>query len=171
LITGKGFRVLVDQSLADAADMTRELDRRTGTKPRDITAVFVTHKHGDHFAGITHFPDIKWLAAPAVAKILNKSGKLPRLIEDTANQLFNVVKVIHTPGHTNTHHGLQFDCGGLSIVIAGDSVATRDFFRERRSYFNAVDFELSARTMDKLDSIADIIVPGDDNYFLADSVV
>lgn len=171
LITGEGFRLLVDPSLADTADMARELDRRTGTKPRDITAVFVTHNHGDHFAGITHFPDSKWLAVPAVAEILNKSGKLPRLVEGVADQLFNAVKVIHTPGHTNTHHGLHFGCGGLSIVIAGDSVATQDFFRERRGYFNAVDFELSARTMDKLAAMADIIVPGHDNYFLADCVV
>ena len=171
LITGEGFRLLVDPSLADAADMSRELDRRTGTKPRDITAVFVTHKHGDHFAGIAHFPDAKWLAAPAVAEILNKSGKLPRLVEGAADRLFDAVEVIHTPGHTNAHHGLHFNCVGLSIVIAGDSVATRDFFRERRGYFNAVDFELSARTMDNLAAIADIIVPGHDNYFLADCVV
>lgn len=57
---------------------------------------------------------------------------------------------------------------GLSIVVAGDSVATRDFFRERRGYFNAVDFELSAQTMNKLAAMADIIVPGHDNYFLVD---
>jgi glyoxylase-like metal-dependent hydrolase (beta-lactamase superfamily II) len=171
LITGEGFRILVDPSLADASDMIKELDRRTGTKPIDITAVFVTHEHGDHFAGINHFLDSKWLAAPAVAEILNKSGKLPRLVEGVTGKLFNAVNVIHTPGHTNTHHGLHFDCGGLSIVIAGDSVATRDFFRERRGYFNAVDFELSARTMDKLAAMANIIVPGHDNYFLADCVV
>ena len=171
LITGEGFRILVDPSLVDADDMAKELDRRTGTKPRDITAVFVTHEHGDHFAGITHFPDSKWLAAPAVAEVLNKSGKLPRLVEGVTGKLFNTVEVIHTPGHTNTHHSLHFDCGGLSIVIAGDSVATRDFFCERRGYFNAVDFELSARTMDKLAAMADIIVPGHDNYFLADCVV
>jgi N-acyl homoserine lactone hydrolase len=171
LITGEGFRVLVDPSLADASDMVRELDRRSGTKPHEVTAVFITHKHGDHFAGITHFPDSKWLAAPAVAEILNKSGKLPRLVEGVTSQLFNAVEVIHTPGHTKTHHGLHFDCGGLSIVIAGDSVPTRDFFRERRGYFNAVDFELSAQTMDRLAAMADIIVPGHDNYFLADCVV
>jgi N-acyl homoserine lactone hydrolase len=151
--------------------MVRELDRRTGTKPHDITAVFVTHEHGDHLAGITHFPDSKWLAAPAVADILNKSGKLPRSVESVTSQLFNAIEVIHTPGHTKTHHGLHFDCGGLSIVIAGDSVATQDFFRERRGYFNAVDFELSARTMDKVAAMADIIVPGHDNYFMADCVV
>jgi len=33
-------------------------------------------------------------------------------------------------------------------------------------YFNTVDFDLSARTMDKIATIADIVVPGHDNYFL-----
>jgi glyoxylase-like metal-dependent hydrolase (beta-lactamase superfamily II) len=168
LVSGEGFRLLVDPSLADEAGMAEELDRRSGVKPRDITAVFVTHEHGDHWAGIAHFLDAKWLAAPAVAEILNKSGKLPRSFEDAPARLFDAIEVISTPGHTSTHHSLHFDCEGLSVVAAGDAVATRDFFRERRGYFNAVDFELSARTMDKLAALADIIVPGHDNYFLPD---
>jgi len=168
LVSGEGFRLLVDPSLAGEAEMAKELDRRSGVTPGDITAVFVTHEHGDHWAGIAHFPDAKWLAAPAVAEILNKSGKLPRSFEHAPDQLFDAIEVISTPGHTSTHHSLHFDCEGLSVVIAGDAVATRDFFRERRGYFNAVDFELSARTTDKLADMADIIVPGHDNYFLAD---
>ena len=170
LIAGEGFHLLVDPSLADGAEMARELDRRTGIKPRDITAVFVTHEHGDHLAGITHFPDSKWLAAPAVAEIINKSGKLPRVVEGAADRLFDSIDVIPTPGHTDTHHSLHFDCDGLSIVVAGDSVPTRDYFGGRRGYYNAVDFELSARTMDKLAAMGDIIVPGHDNYFLVDCV-
>jgi hypothetical protein len=61
---------------------------------------------------------------------------------------------------------LRFDCEGRSIVVAGDSVATRDFWRERRSYYNAVDPALGARTMGQLAGVASIIVPGHDNYFL-----
>jgi glyoxylase-like metal-dependent hydrolase (beta-lactamase superfamily II) len=80
------------------------------------------------------------------------------------------LRISATPGHTNTHHSLRFDCDGLSIAVAGDAVATRDFFRERRGYFNAVDFELSARTMDNLAVTTDIIVPGHDNCFLVDCV-
>ncbi len=166
LIIGDDFRLLVDPSLADAGEMARELDRRTGIKPRDVSAVFVTHEHGDHFAGLAHFPEAKWWAAPPVAEALNKSAKLPRRIEGVTNRLFDAVDVIATPGHTATHHSLRFDCDGLSIVAAGDTVATRDFFRDRRGYFNAVDFDLSAHTMDRLAAVADIIIPGHDNYFL-----
>ncbi len=171
LVAGDGFRLLVDPSLADAADMARELDRRTGLKPADVTAVFITHEHGDHYAGLAHFPDAQWLAAPPVAEVLNKSGKWSRRIEGVTGRLFDAVEVIVTPGHTPTHHSLRFDCDSLSVVLAGDAVATRDFFRARRGYFNAVDFALSARTMDQLAGLADIIVPGHDNYFLADGAV
>jgi glyoxylase-like metal-dependent hydrolase (beta-lactamase superfamily II) len=170
LITGAGFRLLVDPSLAAGADMARELDRRTGVKPKEIDAVFVTHEHGDHWVGIAHFPAAQWLAAPAVAEALNQSGRLPRRLEGVAERLFDAAEVIATPGHTNSHHSLRFDCDGLSIVAAGDAVATRDFFRERRGYYNAVDFELSARTMGRLAATADIVVPGHDNYFLVDCV-
>ncbi len=51
-------------------------------------------------------------------------------------------------------------------MVAGDAVATRDFWRERRSYFSAVDPAQAARTMDDVARSARIIVPGHDNYFL-----
>ena len=62
-------------------------------------------------------------------------------------------------------HSLRFDSDGLSVVVAGDAVASRDFWRERRGYFNCADFDLSARSMDKIAGLADLVVPGHDNYF------
>ena len=165
LISGDGFHLLVDPSLAAAEEMARELDRRTGLKPDDITGVFVTHEHGDHFYGIEHFRKAEWFAAAPVAAILNGSKKLTRVVEAAPKTLFGAVEVIPTPGHTHSHHSLRFDCEGRSIVAAGDSVATRDFWTERKSYFNAVDAELAAKTMDRLASVATVIIPGHDNYF------
>ncbi len=141
LITGNGFRSLVDPSLTDADRMATELDRRAGIKPADISMVFVTHEHSDHYYGLSHFPGARWMAAPAVAQILNKSGKLPRPMEESPDRLFDAVKVVPTPGHTLSHHSLAFECEGMRILVAGDSVMTRDFFRERRGYLNSVDFD------------------------------
>ena len=165
LISGEGIELLVDPSLPAKADMAKELDRRTGLKPDDITTVFVTHEHADHVAGVEHFPKAVWYAAAPVAQILNRNPKFTRKFEPAPGNLFGSVDVVPTPGHTQEHHSLRFDCEGRSIVIAGDSVATRDFWRERRSYYNAVDPALGARTMDKLARLASIIVPGHDNYF------
>jgi glyoxylase-like metal-dependent hydrolase (beta-lactamase superfamily II) len=167
LIRGEGFRLLVDPSVADPGGMAKELNRRTGLALDDITAVFVTHEHGDHWPGITHFPKVPWYASEGVAEVLNKNPKFTKKVEPAPQTLFGAVEVVPTPGHTRGHHSLRFDCGGQSIVIAGDAVATLDFWRERRSFFNAVDPELGAKTMDHLASIATIIVPGHDNYFLS----
>jgi predicted TIM-barrel fold metal-dependent hydrolase/glyoxylase-like metal-dependent hydrolase (beta-lactamase superfamily II) len=164
VVSGQGFHLLIDPSLASRAEMARELDRRTGLKPDDITAVFVTHEHGDHFAGIEHFEKASWYAAAPVAAILNQKG-WKRSVETAPGTLFGAVEVMATPGHTQSHHSLCFECEGRSVVAAGDSVATRDYWRERRSYYNAVDPALAAKTMDRLAEAAEIIIPGHDNYF------
>lgn len=166
VVQGQGFRLIVDPSLAKAEQMTTELDRRTGLKPSGIDTVFITHEHGDHWFGLAHFPGAKWLAAPDVAAALNKTGRLPQAVEPATGRLFDAVDIVPTPGHTLSHHSLRFDCDGRSIVVAGDAVATRDFWRERRGYYNCVDFAASARSMDKIASLADLVVPGHDNFFL-----
>jgi glyoxylase-like metal-dependent hydrolase (beta-lactamase superfamily II) len=169
LIQGEGFRLLVDPSLEKFEEMARELDRRTGLKPRDIDTVFITHEHADHYAGLTHFPNARWLSGLETAAILNKTKKLPRTVEPVTGKLFDALEVTPTPGHTLSHQSLRFDCDGISVVVAGDAVATIDFWRERRGYFNCVDFELSARSMEKIAALADVVVPGHDNYFMVGS--
>ena len=166
VLQAEGFRMLVDPSLSQLEQMTTELDRRAGLKLRDIDTIFITHEHADHWFGLAHFAEAKWLAGPDVAAALNKTGKLPKTVQAAPSRLFEAIDVIPTPGHTLSHHSLRFDCEGLSIVVAGDAVATRDFWRERRGYFNCVDFALSTKSMGKIASLADIVVPGHDNYFL-----
>jgi len=166
LIAGEDFHILVDPSLKNEKEMAEELDRRTGLSISDIDTVFITHTHGDHHYGLAHFPKARWLAGAKVAEGLNKSKRYSKAIEPAGDRIHGVVDVISTPGHTMDHCSLRFDWEGFSVIVAGDAVATRDFWTERRGYFNAVDFELSARTMDRIASIADIVVPGHDNYFL-----
>lgn len=165
LISGDGFELLVDPSLAATGDMAKELDRRTGLKPDSITAVFVTHEHGDHYAGVEQFPRASWYAAAPVVEILNGRKVFSRPFQVAPPTLAGAVQVVATPGHTTSHHSLRFECEGRNIMIAGDAVATRDYWRERRSYYNAVDAALAARTMDRMADMAHIIVPGHDNYF------
>ncbi len=166
LIDGHGFQLLVDPSLADRQKMEIELDRRTGLQLGEIGAVFVTHAHGDHHAGLMHFPDAAWLAAPGVAEAINKAGKYAKAVMPATGQIVDGIDLVPTPGHTADHHSLRFDWNDNSIVVAGDAVMTWDFWRHRQGYFNSMDIEQVARTMDHLAGIADIIVPGHDNYFL-----
>ena len=166
LIQAEGFRLLVDPSLANAEKMSAGLDRRTGLSPREIDAVFITHAHGDHHAGLSHFPDAEWLAAAEVAEVVNATGKYEGRITPVSGSTRDAIQVIHTSGHTPDHHSLRFDCERMSVVVTGDAVMTRDFWKERRGYFNSVDFELAARTMEMIARVADIVVPGHDNFFV-----
>ncbi|MBN1458808.1 MAG: MBL fold metallo-hydrolase [Armatimonadetes bacterium] len=165
LIRGDGFSLLVDPSLRDPEAMARELDRRTGLTPEMIDAVFVTHQHGDHHWGIEPFTKAEWWAVGEVAEMINEHSPYTRPLEATEGHLFKGIDAIHTPGHTMEHHSLLFECAGQKVVIAGDAVMTRDFFAHRQGYFNSVDFALAAQTIERIATIADVVVPGHDNYF------
>ena len=97
---------------------------------------------------------------------MNRSGQYSRTIEGDAGLADYGVTAVPTPGHTLSHHSLRFDCEGRSVVIAADAAMTRDFWNDRRGYFNSADFDLAARSIEALSQIADIVIPGHDNYFL-----
>lgn len=166
LVTSDRFRLLVDPSLKDAGQMAFELNRRTGLTPGQIDLVFLTHAHGDHHYGLRHFHSARWLAAPSVALALNDSKAYDKAVEPIQGRLEDEFDVLSTPGHTLDHHSLRVDCGGLSVVVAGDAVMTRDFFSDRQGYFNSADAALVRQTIEMLAGVADVIVPGHDNYFL-----
>ena len=100
-----------------------------------------------------------------MADALNNSGQFLKQIETSSGKLFGAIDVVPTPGHTGDHQSLRFDYRGMSIVVAGDAVATKDFWDARQAYYNAVDPEESKRSMNLIDSIADIVIPGHDNCF------
>lgn len=166
LLRGGDLCLLVDPPIADPDRMEAELSRRTGLRLQDVTDIFLTHTHGDHTVGLGCFPHAQWWAGPDVAQSLNASGKFDRTVRSAEADAIHGVEAIATPGHTSDHHSLRFDCDGASVVIAADAVMTRDFWVDRQGFHNSADFEQVARTMDNLETFADIIVPGHDNYFL-----
>jgi glyoxylase-like metal-dependent hydrolase (beta-lactamase superfamily II) len=164
LVTIDNYRILVDPSCE--VQMAFELDRRTGLKPAKIDAVFITHEHGDHHVGLINFPAARWLAGPQVANAINASGHYRIRIEPVTGEIAPGLTIIPTPGHTMSHRSLRFDCDGFAVLIAGDAVMTRDFWNERKGYFNSVDAALAAQTITELSAWADIVIPGHDNYFM-----
>ncbi len=168
LVTGDGFRLLVDPALKDPEAMARELDRRVGLKLQAISAIFVTHHHDDHHWGLEAFPRAQWWARREVAAIINENNSYSKRIEPAEPRLFDEIEVIHTPGHTAEHQSLLFGCDGQTVVVAGDAVMTRDFYAHRQGYFNSASFEAAAQTIEEIGRIADVVVPGHDNYFLVE---
>jgi len=166
LIQGDDFCLLIDPSLQEEETMATELFRRAGKQITDVDTVFITHAHGDHHYGLKHFPHARWLAAAAVAEVLNQSGNYTKTIAPAANPLLGEIDILHTPGHTLHHYSLCFPWQGKQVVIAADAAVTRDYWHDRQGYFNSEDFAAASASMDALANVADIIVPGHDNYFL-----
>jgi len=166
VISGEKFHLLVDPSLEDGKVMATELDRRTGLSVDEIDTVFITHQHGDHLYGLKHFTKAKWYAGAEVAVAINKSGKYEKQIESAGKTLFEAIEIIPMFGHTPDSYGLRFNHNGYSVVVTGDAVATKDYWDGGQMYYNVIDMEESKKTLSMISSIADIIVPGHDNYFL-----
>jgi len=169
------FVLVIEASFPNQAEELIKEIRKTTDKP--IKYVFDTHWHGDHADGNPVFITEGASAIAAESsreQFLNKGiasfdkqktekpdeyGKLrygipavyfpKKMVIEDAHQRVELIHIGH--GHT-----------------AGDAVATHDFFRDRRGFYNSVDFDQAAHSMDKLAALADIIVPGHDNYFLVD---
>ena len=164
--TPQGARILVDPAVSGAA-LAQVLDERCGLRPEAVDYVYVTHRHGDHYVGMADLPRAVWLAAPGDA------GEIRRALPQHAGRIFDAgaeivpgVQVLPLPGHTPGLAGLLFASEDGMVAVAGDSVMTRDFFKDRRGYYNSADFAASARSIDLLMEKADIVVPGHGNYFL-----
>ncbi|HVX42390.1 MAG TPA: MBL fold metallo-hydrolase [Mycobacteriales bacterium] len=161
--------ILVDPSLPPE-QMEAAVDRRTGQRIASVDAVFVTHRHGDHWLGIEAFPDAQWLMAPAeLAGWRSEAGGEQGRIAARFSAAMDIapgVQMLSTPGHTEGLTSLAFHSGGRRVVVTGDGVMTADFFAKRDVYFNSVDAEEAVRSIDRIAEHADIVVPGHDNYFL-----
>ena len=164
--TPQGARILVDPAVSGAA-LAQVLDERCVLRPEAVDCVYVTHRHGDHYVGMTDLPRAVWLAAPGDAGEIRRA--LPqhaKRIVAAGAEIVTGIRVLPLPGHTPGLAGLLFASEDGMVAVAGDSVMTRDFFKDRRGYYNSADFAASARSIDLLMEKADIVVPGHGNYFL-----
>ena len=166
LIRAPGVNIIVDPALPPA-EMAVALDGATGLKPDQVGIVYITHGHGDHYVGLELFGDARWLCAPAEAEAC-KATLTPEMaakIEAAPDEITPGVRLIALPGHTLGLAGLLFDSRDGRVAVIGDAAMTRDFFEDRRGYFNSVDMELSAQSIAKVAEAADLVVPGHGNYF------
>lgn len=172
LIRAAGRTIVVDPGLPPE-EMGSVLDRRAGIAPEAVDTVVLTHFHGDHRVALEAFPHAAWYMAlqeiehwmPRPPADSPDRGLLDRL-RPVGRAILPGIDVIETPGHTPGHASLLFESAGLRVVVAGDAAMTRDFFRHRDYYFNTADAGAAVRSIETIAGIADIVIPGHDNYFL-----
>jgi glyoxylase-like metal-dependent hydrolase (beta-lactamase superfamily II) len=143
LIYGKRDAVLVDAFITvEQADALVDWVEASG---KNLTTIYVTHGHGDHFFGIgallDRFPNARAVATPDVVKLMRQqaspdvvanfwSARFPGQIPDRlviADELEgNVIEleghdlVVVEVGHTDTDYTTCLHAPSVGLVVAGD---------------------------------------------------
>lgn len=174
LIYGANDAVLVDTFLSK--QHSKELVDWVVASGKNLTTIYVTHAHGDHFFGLKllldRFPNAKAIAiAPAVAAIYDQikpefmksfweprfPGQIPselaapQVLEgDTFYLEGEELKVIQL-GHTDTSNTTALYVPSIALVISGDGVYNDTHLYLAKSDENARNEWLHA--LDKIDAL------------------
>jgi glyoxylase-like metal-dependent hydrolase (beta-lactamase superfamily II) len=143
LISGKRDSVLVDTFITvEQADILVDWVAASG---KNLTTIYVTHGHGDHFFGIgallDRFPNARAVATPDVVKLMRQQAS-PEVLANFWNPLFpgqipdhlviaeelkrNEIDleghdlVVVEVGHTDTDHTTCLHVPSVGLVVAGD---------------------------------------------------
>jgi glyoxylase-like metal-dependent hydrolase (beta-lactamase superfamily II) len=144
LISGERDAVLVDAFLTvEQAHAAVEWIAASG---KNLTTIYITHGHGDHFFGIgallDRFPNAKAVATPNVLKVMRQQispefvasfwnprypGQipehlvLPEELKGNAIDLEGRDLVVVEVGHTDTDHTTCLHVPSVGLVVAGDA--------------------------------------------------
>jgi glyoxylase-like metal-dependent hydrolase (beta-lactamase superfamily II) len=146
LIYGERDAVVVDTFLS--AEHSRELLDWVVASGKNLTIIYITHGHGDHFFGLKllldRFPNAKAIATAGVVAAIRDQikpeyvksfwearfpGQLPSqlaapevLKEDTFYLEREELKVVEL-GHTDTSHSTALYVPSIGLMVAGDGVS------------------------------------------------
>jgi len=143
LISGQRDAVLVDTFIT--VEQNRKLVEWIATSGKNLTTIYATHGHGDHFFGVNtireRFPDARFVASVDVITIMRQqassaaldswNARFPEQIDAhlaIAEQLAGGVielegeRLVSIPlGHTDTDNTTCLHVPSIGLVVAGDA--------------------------------------------------
>ena len=145
LISGKRDAVLVDTAIT--VDQNQKLVDWIAHSGKNLTAIYATHGHGDHFFGVNtiqkKFPKARFVATSEVIAVMRKQAsvlvvesywkpRFPRQIDSTlliADELKDGVlelegkQLISVPlGHTDTDSTTCLHVPSIGLAVCGDAL-------------------------------------------------
>jgi glyoxylase-like metal-dependent hydrolase (beta-lactamase superfamily II) len=144
LISGKRDCVLVDTFITvEQADILVDWVAASG---KNLTTIYVTHGHGDHFFGLgallDRFPNARAVATPDVVKLMRQQaspeyvgnfwsaffpGQIPDRLVIAEELKRNVIDleghdlIVVEVGHTDTDYTTSLHVPSIGLVVAGDA--------------------------------------------------
>jgi glyoxylase-like metal-dependent hydrolase (beta-lactamase superfamily II) len=144
LIYGKRDAVLVDAFIT--VKQTGALVDWVAASGKNLTTIYITHGHGDHFFGIgalqNRFPNARAVATPGVVKVMQQQaspeyvanfwtgrypGQIPGRLVIAEELKGNVIDlegrdlVVVEVGHTDTDYTTCLHVPSVGLVVAGDA--------------------------------------------------
>jgi glyoxylase-like metal-dependent hydrolase (beta-lactamase superfamily II) len=144
LIYGMKDAVLVDAFMT--GKQANELANWIAASGKNLTTIYITHGHGDHWFGITtlleRFPDARAVAMPDVVKVMRQHtspevlekvwkasfpGQIPERLVLAEELKGNVIEleghelVAVELGHTDTDYTTCLNVQSIGLVVAGDA--------------------------------------------------
>jgi glyoxylase-like metal-dependent hydrolase (beta-lactamase superfamily II) len=151
LISGKRDAVLVDTAIT--IDQNQKLVDWIAASGKNLTTIYATHGHGDHFFGVNtiqkKFPKARFMATQEVIAVIQKQAsapvvngywkpRFPGQIDSTlvvADELRGGVvelegeQLVSVPlGHTDTDNTTCLHARSIGLVVAGDRPITMFIF-------------------------------------------
>ena len=144
LIYGTRDAVLVDAFMT--AKQAHALADWVASKSKNLTTIYITHGHGDHWFGVgtllERFPNVRVVATPNTIKVMRQNaspealdgawkpgfpGQIPDKLVIAEQLEGNVIDleghelVAVELGHTDTDHTTCLNIPSIGLVVAGDA--------------------------------------------------
>ena len=146
--------ILSDPGVLENQQILTDALKKENLTPDDITDVFITHSHMDHYRNIGMFKDARAIDYWGIWH----GGKCDELIE----QFSKDIKIIKTPGHNYDGLTMIVNTKDGKVAIVGDL-----WWSERGPKFDkfASDMAKLTESRKKVARAADYIIPGHGKMF------
>jgi glyoxylase-like metal-dependent hydrolase (beta-lactamase superfamily II) len=163
MVTWPEHIMIVDTSDADYRPRVIDALSANEVDPDQVDIVVNTHLHPDHCANNDLF-------AYAIQMVHEMEGPNRRFVPVTKDhELYPGIALVHTPGHTPGTMSVFVEAE-RRYAIVGDAIPTFENVRRWVPPGIADDGEAALRSMRKIVSFADVVVPGHDAPFAVDRI-
>jgi glyoxylase-like metal-dependent hydrolase (beta-lactamase superfamily II) len=171
LVYGEHDAILVDAFLS--VEHSKELVEWVAASDKNLTTIYITHAHGDHFLGLKFlldkFPNARAFATAAVVAAMQDQIRpdfiksfweprfpgqvptqlvLPEALQGNTLSLEGERLVVVELGHTDTSHTTGLHVPSIGLVISGDAV-----YNNTHPYLAECDEKARAEWLSALDKI------------------